>query len=323
MGFAGMSTTAVAVVNYNTRDLLRQCLDTVLIEIPDEIVVVDNASSDGSAEMVKADFPGITLLENKKNLGYSVAVNQAVRHCSSEFILLLNSDTLVKPGTLHTLADYMHLNLQVAVVGPRLVNPDGSLQASCYSFPTPLDIFLDVTHLSRLIGYVPYLKERHLRSWSHNRTRHVPWVLGAATLLRRKSLEEVGGFEESFFMYYEEVDLCYRLTKRGWQIHYNPAVVVTHIGGASTQQARAEMAVQFYSSLAHFYSLHYSHIRMAELVIIITCVALGRLVRDTLLFSITKQADKRTQLQANLEAWQRLLRGDWRWQQSRRGSNSG
>src|SRR5438093_11267447 len=138
-----MTPIAVAIVNHNTRDHLRECLATVQLEGPPELVVIDNASWDGSAEMVRAQYPSVTLRANKKNLGYGAAANQAFVSCAARYVLLLNSDTLLQPGALAALSGYLALHPRAAVVGPRLVDPDGTLQASCYPFPTPLDTFLE------------------------------------------------------------------------------------------------------------------------------------------------------------------------------------
>src|SRR5262245_29589418 len=138
-----MGQFAVIIVNYNTREHLRACLSTVISEAPSDIIVVDNASSDQSAEMVATYYPEVLLQLNKKNLGYGAAANQAVARCHTEYVLLLNADTLLKPGTLLVLKQHLDQNPPAAIVGPRLEDPDGTLQASCYPFPTPLNTFLE------------------------------------------------------------------------------------------------------------------------------------------------------------------------------------
>jgi GT2 family glycosyltransferase len=307
-----MTPTAVAIVNYNTRDLLRACLATVLREGPDEVVVIDNASHDGSAEMVRAAYPSIKLCANGTNSGYGTAANQAVLGCTSRRVLLLNSDAQLPPGALGALSAYQDQHPQAAVVGPRLVNPDGTLQQSCFPFPTPLDVFLDVSNLSRLVGRMPVLHRRYLRAWRHTHARQVPWLVGAAWMIRRDAFEAVGGFDSSFFMYYEEVDLCYRLAQAGWQIHFTPVTDVVHVGGASTQQRRADMAVQFFASLAQFYDRYYSPIQRAELGVLVECTAFARLVRDTLWMRLAQDSRRRSERAANVTAWRRLLLGEWR-----------
>jgi GT2 family glycosyltransferase len=308
---------AVCVVNYNTRELLRACLDSVQRQTPGEVVVIDNASSDGSGEMVEAEFPAVVLIQNATNLGYAAATNQAVAHCSADYVLLLNSDAMLRPGALQELSKYLHQNPQVAIVGPRIVNLDGTLQRSCFPYPTPFDVLLDVSNSSLLIRHVPVLREMYLRTWSHKCARPVPWVLGAALAIRREAFEAIGGFDESFFLYYEEVDLCYRLARTGRQVHYAPVTDIVHVGGASTQQQHADTSVQFFASLVQFYRRHYSRWSLVQLIVLMECVALARLVRGTISLRLTGDLRQRARLAGNVDAWQRLLLGQWRKQVAR------
>jgi GT2 family glycosyltransferase len=298
---------AVAIVNHNTRDHLRACLESLRPEAPAEVVVVDNASDDGSAAMVQAEFPEVWLLANDANRGYGAAANQALGLCEAPAVLLLNSDTRLRPGALAALAGYMAEHPEVAVAGPRLVNPDGSLQPSTYPAPTPLHVFLEESTLGRLVGRLPPLRERYLRTWSHSRPRAVPWLLGAALALRRDAFRASGGFDPSFFMYLEEVDLCARLRAAGWQVHFVPAAEIVHTGGASTRQYRRQMAVQYFSSLAHFYRRHYSRLRQAELAIVVRAVVALRLARETWRLRSAGAAE-RSSIEAERQAWREVLR---------------
>jgi GT2 family glycosyltransferase len=273
-----MKLVAVCVVNYNTRELLRDCLHSVVPEHPAEIVVVDNGSTDGSAEMMAELFPSIKFIQLRTNNGYGAAANHAIAHATADHIILLNSDTRLKQGAAQALSDYLAANECAAVVGPRMVYPDGSLQTSSFHFPTPLHIFLYLSSCYRFIGHAPLLRKRSLQTLPGSAARQVPWVLGAALIIHRRAFQAVGGFDESFFMYFEEVDLCYRLGQKGWQIHFAPVTEVVHVGGASTRQYRAEMNVQYFSSLARFYRKHYSRLRLAELTLVVNFLALvGRI----------------------------------------------
>jgi N-acetylglucosaminyl-diphospho-decaprenol L-rhamnosyltransferase len=281
-------------------------------EAPSEIVVVDNASPDGSADMVEQEFPGVVLHRNATNAGYGAAANQALRSCAAKYMLLLNADTQLQPGTLEALRAYLDQNPRAAVVGPRLVNVDGTLQRSCYPFPTPLNMVLDQTSAWHILRRIPGFREYLLQTHSHTRARVVPWVLGAAVAMRRRAIEAVGGFDEQFFMYSEDVDLCFRLAQAGWQVHFAPVIDLVHVGGASTEQRRADMIVRRYASLARFYRLHYSRVRQAELEVLLTAVLLAWLVRDWCLTQAQVDPQKRGMLAERVEAWRRLLRGDWR-----------
>lgn len=304
-----MTNLSVVIVNYNTRGHLRACLESLRQAGFSEVLVVDNASSDGSQEMVRSSFPWVTLLENDTNPGYGSGANLGIASCSSDYVLLLNSDTVLEAGTTDALRTYLDRYPSVAVVGPRLNNADGTLQPSCYAFPTPLHIFLQESSLGRFIRIIPVLREKSLQTWSHATVREVPWLLGAALGIRRVAFEEVGGFDTSFFMYYEEVDLCFRLHQAGWQVHFAPVTRITHVGGASTSQVRAEMLVQWFFAIRHFYQQHYSRMRLATLVLVVKTVVFGRLIRDFVHLCITRNPTVRVRLTESFTGWRRILLG--------------
>lgn len=307
-----MSLIDIAIVNYNTREYLRTCLNSIFAEkSSDCVIVVDNASADGSAAMVKETCPAVVLIENVDNKGFGAAANQAIRLSTAKYVLLLNSDTELMPGSVARLVDYLEHNPRVAIAGPRLVNTDGSLQKSTYPMPIPVDLFFDASNLPHLMSKIPLLRELSLRTWAHNRTRAVPWLTGAAMAIRRLAFDQVGGFDETFYVYYEETDLCFRLAKRGWEVHFLPSSQVAHVGGASTHQQMSDTIVQFYSSLAHFYRVHYSRARMAQLVRLVKLIALGRLMRDHLYVVFGKKKSHRQNLDKKIKAWRRLLITSW------------
>lgn len=302
-----ITSVAIAIINYNTREHLRACIKSVLSEDPHEVVIVDNISTDGSVDMVRAEFPQVMVYVNKVNSGYGAAANQAVASCTSKYILLLNSDTLLLPRTLHTLSRYLDLNPRAGIVGPRLINPDGTLQASCFPFPTPIDMVIEESGLRRWIQRVPSLRDRYLRTWSHSYDRIVPWVKGAALLIRRDAFDAVGGFDELFFMYFEEADLCYRMQAAGWQIHFSPAATICHIGGASTERFRAEMMIKLYASTMRFYQQHYSKLRLIELRAVVKILMLLRLVRDVFRLKLINNVQKHSVIAEDIAIWRRLF----------------
>lgn len=254
---------SVVIVNWNTCALLALCLDSINTKfrqlgagsggldtpLPIEILVVDNASSDNSLAMMHEKFPGITLIENSMNLGFACANNQAIARTTGRYVLLLNSDTVVHPGALDTMVGFMDKNSQVGACGPRLLNGDGTLQHSCYPMLSPVREFWRLAFLERFLPLATYRMER----WNLDTPRRVEVVKGACLLLRRKALEQVGVLDEGYFMYTEEVDLCYRLGKAGWELWYLPRAFVTHFGAASSKQAAETMYLQLYRSKIQFY----------------------------------------------------------------------
>jgi len=282
-----------------------------LTQNADEIVVVDNASTDGSIEMVKADFPAIPLIALQKNIGFGAAANRGIETCCSEQIVLLNADTQMKPGSLQTLRNYLEDHPEAAIIGPRILNPDRTLQTSCFHFPTPLHIFLYISGLYRSIPGLPILKHRTLQKMMNGSAGPVPWILGAALAFRRETFEVLGGFDENFFIYFEEVDLCYRLFSQGKQIHFVPDAEITHVGGASTAQKRAWSSIQFFVSLAQFYRKHYSKSLLTEMVFTVQAVAFFKLVYDFLLLKITREATQQSTLAIDIDIQRQLLIGQW------------
>ena len=303
-----ITSIAVAIINYNTREHLRACLETVLLENPDQVIVVDNASSDGSVEMIQAEYPWVVLHVNKANRGFGAAANQAIAKSSAKYVLLLNSDIRLQPWALKALATYLDENPQVAIVGPRLVGPDGKLQTSCYPFPNVWNTLFVNTSLGRILGYIPLLRNYYLPAWPHTQARVIPWVTGAALAIRCKVFQAVGGFDETFFMYYEEVDLCYRLEAAGWEVHFAPVTTMVHVGGASTMQNRVEMAVQLLASNWWFFQKHRSGIHLAAFFGLLKGILLIRWILDHVRLRMTADGCKRARLAACVAAWKAALR---------------
>jgi GT2 family glycosyltransferase len=291
---------AVVIVSFNTVELLRACLKSVLKQSPAEVIVVDNASSDGSAEMVRTEYPAVVLQVNQTNVGYGRAANQAIANSAAKYVLLLNADTVLETGALMQLQTYLDVHSEAAVVGPRLLNPDRSLQSSCRSFPRPLSLY-------PLIKRVPMWRTHYLLTWEHNRDRAVGWLTGAALAIRREAFNSAGGFDESYFMYFEEVDLCCRLRQKGWQIHFTPTAEITHVGGASTRQCHPEMEVALYTSTKLFYRKHSSGILLLLSIVTFKCKRLGRLIRDSVRLYITKDPESRFRILQSIAACRRVL----------------
>lgn len=232
---------SIVIVSFNTRELLRQCLLSAMEEcasIKSEIIVIDNASKDKSAEMVKESFPTVKLIQNQVNLGFAAANNLGFRQARGEFIVLLNSDAFLHKGSLKLALRRIEGNPTAGLGGGRLIGRDGSWQPSARMFPSILNDFL---HLSGLAAKYPdsHFFGRADRTWaSAQESTETDWVPGAFAIARREVLEKVGFFDERFFLYYEEVDLCQRIKQAGYSIWYWADVVITHLGGESSKTIR-------------------------------------------------------------------------------------
>jgi len=259
---------SVVIVNWNTRDLLEQCLQSIredcgpLLAAPTqdaarrparqpsiEVFVVDNASEDGSVQMVKERFPWVRLIENAENLGFASANNQAIGLVNGRYILLLNSDTVVHPSAFAALTDFMERTPQAGAAGACLLNDDGTLQPACHPMLTPWREFLRLLFLDRIFHVASYGSSW----WETEEPRQTEVIKGACLMLRHTALDQAGLLDGSYFMYTEEVDLCYRLAQSGWQLWWVPEAKVTHFGEASSRQVAQTMYVQLYRSKIQFY----------------------------------------------------------------------
>lgn len=230
---------SVVIVSFNTRDLLRKCIECLKREaggVFHETIVVDNASCDGSADMIASQFPDVRLIRSETNLGFASANNRGFAIARGSYIVLLNSDAFLGPDALPLSVRHMEKNLTVGLGGGRLVGRDGFWQPAARMFPSPLNEFLMMSGLaanyprSRLLG-------RADRTWADpSEAAAVDWVPGAYSIVRKDILDQVGYFDERFFLYYEEVDLCRRITAAGYEIWYWPDVVIVHLGGGSAKK---------------------------------------------------------------------------------------
>lgn len=242
---------SVIIVNWNTRDLLADCLHSVYDTVHGlafEVFVVDNASSDGSAAMVRERFPQVRLIENAENVGFARANNQAIARSLGRYIVLLNSDAVVQPQALAALIRFMEGHAAAGACGPYLLNADGTLQPSCHPLLTAFREFWRLCFLDHLWPLASYRMER----WSADVPREVAVIKGACLLLRREALSQVGLLDERYFIYSEEMDLCHRLALSGWRLYWVPEARVMHLGGGSTRQLAAEMYLQLYRSKVQY-----------------------------------------------------------------------
>jgi N-acetylglucosaminyl-diphospho-decaprenol L-rhamnosyltransferase len=228
------------VVSWNTVEVTLRCLDALYAATPDglaaEVIVVDNASSDGSADAVERAFPAVSVIRRSENGGFARANNEGIAGARGRFLLLLNSDAMPAPGAIERLLGHLQTHPACGMVAPQLRNGDGSLQASCWRFPRWDTAALEALYLYRLM---PRRKrgERLLAGyWEHDVARPVDWVMGAAMLVRRAVVDAVGGLDERCFMFGEDLEWCWRIRRAGWEVHYEPAAQVVHLGGQSSRQ---------------------------------------------------------------------------------------
>lgn len=229
---------SVVVVSFNTRDVLRECLQTLAKEsggVRYETIVVDNDSRDGSAEMVEQEFPEATLIRSAINLGFAAANNRGFAIARGRYVLLLNSDAFLRPGALTVAVERMDADPRIGLAGARLIGRDDSWQPSARMFPSLSNDLLTISGLSAKYPHSRFFG-RFDRTWADpDEAAEVDWVPGAFSIIPRRVLESVGYFDESFFLYYEEVDLCRRIKAAGYSIWYWPDVVVVHLGGESSK----------------------------------------------------------------------------------------
>ena len=265
---------SIIIVSFNTRQLLRECLDSIYASLAEstlasEVIVVDNASHDGSAAMVQENFPQVRLIANEENRGFAAANNQALRaigygtgdtpHPSlPKYVMLLNPDTIVGEGALTTLVRFMDENPRAGACGARLLHSDGSFQHSAFAFPTLFQVFLDFFPInyrltnSRVNGRYPR------RLYQTGKPFSIDHPLGAALIVRREAIEQVGLLDERFFIYCEEIDWCLRIKAAGWSIWCVPEAQIVHYVARSTGQFRDETFVALWRSRYQLFGKHYS-----------------------------------------------------------------
>jgi N-acetylglucosaminyl-diphospho-decaprenol L-rhamnosyltransferase len=247
-------TVSAVAVSFNSADCLPDCVRSLRSEGVADVVVVDNASSDGSIDAILASDPDVTVVVTGANLGFGSGVNRGVEEATGDQLLILNPDTVVEPGTVKALVEALDRDPGLAAVGPRIENVDGTLYPSVRSFP---NLWVATGHA--FLGMVwprnPFSRRYRMLDWDHSRpAAAVDWVSGACMLVRRSAFEAVGGFDEGYFMYVEDVDLCWRLARAGWRIGYEPSGRVVHALGASSRLMPYRMIAAHHRSLLRFAS---------------------------------------------------------------------
>lgn len=252
---------SIIIVAWNVRNFLHDCLESIYEEtkgIEFEVIYVDNASKDGSVEMVEKNFPKVKTIQNTRNKGFAVANNQAIEEAKGRYVLLLNSDTVILDDAIAKTIEFADAHPEAAVVGCKVLNPDKTLQPTCFMFPSILNMLLSASYLYKLFPKSRFFGRERMTWWDRSDAREVDVVTGCYILIRKKAIEKVGIMDERFFIYTDETDWCYRFKKNGWKVLFVPEPEIIHYGGQTTKQMMREFKLQLFGSKLIFVELHRS-----------------------------------------------------------------
>jgi len=252
---------SIIIVAWNVRELLYHCLESVFTEtkgISFEVIYVDNASEDGSVDMVMKEFPEVRIIQNSKNEGFIKANNQGIETSEGRYILLFNSDTIVLNNAIAKMVKFADTNPGSAIVGCKVLNPDRTLQRSCFMYPSLLNLLLSATYLYKMFPKNRFFGREEMTWWDFNEIKEVETVCGCCSLVRKEAIKQVGLMDERYFVYGDDPDWCYRFKKDGWKILFTPEAEIIHYGGQTTKQMTNEFKLQLYGSILIFMKLHRS-----------------------------------------------------------------
>ncbi len=227
----GNMDISIVILNYKSKGLVRMCLRGLQKFAPrheHEIIVVDNDSKDGIAKMIAYEFPQVRCIMSSENIGFGAGNNIGIREARGRYVMVMNPDTVIMDYSIDQLVEAMDANPEIGIMGPRLQNPDGSRQHSCYRFPKPLIPVYRRTLLGKTTAGKAAIKEYLMEDWDHSYVRDVDWLLGASLVLRQEMIEKIGIFDDRFFMYLEDTDLCRRAWNAGYRVTYNPEITIVH-----------------------------------------------------------------------------------------------
>jgi GT2 family glycosyltransferase len=287
---------SIIIVNWNVRDLLRQCLRSIDAgrgELEVEVIVVDSASADDSVAMVQSEFPWVRLIACDENVGFPRGNNIGLAQARGDYLLLLNPDTVVLDDALTVMMAYLAAHPAVGVVGPQLLNPDGTVQSSRRRFPTLATGFFESTWLQGLAPGV--LRRYYALDLPDDATAEVDWLVGACFMAPREVYERVGGLDESYFMYSEELDWCRRIVVAGWRVVYHPAARVIHHVGQSSDQAVTARHVNFQRAKLRYYRKYHGRAAAGALRLFLLANYAGQLALEALKGALGNKRDLRRQ----------------------------
>ncbi len=314
---------SIIIVNWNVRDLLRECLRSVLAPMARsaeedgyalgprsvEVLVVDNASADGSAEMVRTEFPGVLLVASDVNLGFAAGNNLGLRRVRGRYVLLLNPDTVVRPGALAAMLGYLDAHPRVGLVGPLLRYGDGTVQSSRRRFPSFGQALMESTILEEWFPRNRWAREYRLEDVPIAGPLQVDWVNGSCMMVRSEAIAQVGLLDERIFMYSEELDWCRRLAAAGWAVVFLPEAEVVHYEGRSSGQVAASRQIYFDSSKVYYFGKHHGACQAEALRLFLLLGHLVHLAEEGLKFAVGHKRDLRRE---RVTAYWRVLRSGLR-----------
>jgi len=301
---------STVIVNWNTCDILRDCLASLYEEtrtIDFEVIVIDNFSSDGSAAMIKQEFPQVKLIENSENKGFAAANNQGMAIAQGRYVLLLNSDTIVLDKAINKTILFADVHPEAAVVGCKVLNPDKTPQPTCFMFPSLINMFLSSTYLYKLFPKSRLFGRERMTWWDRNDVREVDVATGCFMLVRRQAIEQIGLMDEQFFVYGEETDWCYRFKQGGWKILFKPEAEIIHFGGQSSKRIPVEMTLQLRGSILLFFQKHRSSFEYIIACILVWLFFAIRIPFWLITFAVKRTDTSRNKLTAYLKGMHRLM----------------
>lgn len=285
-----MADLSILIVNWNTKDLLLQCLRSIVPQLQtfhSEIVIVDNASTDGSAQAVREAFPLANVIENATNIGFAAANNRGLKYCTGRYVLLVNSDVVVRDGCIAALWDYMEEHNEVGLVGPKVLNADLTIQESCTEFPTLWNSLCRALALDTAFPKSQLFSRQLMRYWSHEETRTVDILSGCFWMVRQGALQSVGPLDERFFMYAEDKDWCKTFWERGWQVVYHPKAQIIHFSAASSSRDPVHFYVEMQRANLLYWKKHSGMVYERAMWAIMVLNNLIRLLRSIAVFTIS------------------------------------
>jgi GT2 family glycosyltransferase len=271
---------SIIIASWNTKQMLCRCLASIYQNIKNdldfEIIVVDNNSNDDSCKMIKDNFPQVILIENSYNKGFSAAINSAISISKARYVLLLNSDTLILNKAIQKTLAFAENHTDAAVTGCKILNPDRTIQQSCFMFPSILNMLLSASYLYKIFPKNRFFGRERMTWWDRQNVRKVDVVTGCFMLVRSEAIQKAGKMDESFYMYGEETDWCYRFKQAGWENLFFPNAEIIHFGGASTRLRKAEMILQLRGSVLLFMKKHRSRVSYLFACVLVSLFFLAR-----------------------------------------------